>query len=98
MRLTNVTEFGKTLRMGFFFLKIEFHVCTTIELANPRSRSRLITHFVVEIHCATPRTRSRLIMRFVVEIQHFVCDHATPPIFEKLRVAMHVYSVSAYYA
>ena len=40
------------------------------------------------------------IMHFVVEIQRFVCDHAKPPIIEKLRskgVAMHVYGVSAYY-
>ena len=43
----------------------------------------------------------RPIARFVVEIQSFVCDHATPPIIEKLQskgVAMHAYSASAYYA
>ena len=52
-------------------------------------------------HRANPRSSSRLIARFVVEIEHFVCDHATPPLIEKLRskgVAMHAYSVSAYYA
>ena len=39
--------------------------------------------------------------RTVVEIQRFVCDHATPPIIEKLRskgIAMNTYGVSAYYA
>ena len=52
-------------------------------------------------HRANPRSSFRLIVRFVVEIQHFVCDHVTPPIIEKLQskgVAMHAYSVSAYYA
>ena len=37
-------------------------------------------------------------LRFVVEIERFVCDHATPPIIEKLwskGVAMHAYGVSA---
>ena len=52
-------------------------------------------------HRANPRSSLRLITGFVVEIQRFVCDCATPPIIEKLRskgVAMHAYSVSAYYA
>ena len=52
-------------------------------------------------HRANPRSSLRLIAHFVVDIQRFVCDHATPPIIEKLRskgVAMHAYGVSAYYA
>ena len=52
-------------------------------------------------HRANPRSSLRPTMCFVVEIQHFVCDRATPAIIEKLRskgVAMHAYSVSAYYA
>ena len=51
-------------------------------------------------HRANPRSCFRSTVRFVVEIQRFVCDHATPPIIEKLRskgVAMHAYGVSAYY-
>ena len=45
-------------------------------------------------HRASPRSSRR-------PIQGFVCDRATPPIIEKLRikgVAMHAYGVSAYYA
>ena len=52
-------------------------------------------------HRTSPRSSSRLIARFVVEIEHFVYDHDTPPLIEKLRskgVAMHAYSVSGYYA
>ena len=52
-------------------------------------------------HRANLRSSLRPIVRFVVEIQRFVCDHATPPIIEKLwskGVAMHAYGVSAYYA
>ena len=52
-------------------------------------------------HRANPGSSFRPIARFVVEMQHFVCDRATPPIIEKLQskgVAMHAYSVSAYYA
>ena len=51
-------------------------------------------------HRANPLSSLRPIVCLVVEIQHFVCDRATPPIIEKLRskgVAMHAYSVSAYY-
>ena len=49
-------------------------------------------------HRANLRLSFRPTVLFVVEIQHFVCDHATPPIIEKLRskgVAMHTYAVSA---
>ena len=49
-------------------------------------------------HRANPRSSFRPTVRFVVEIQRFVCDHATPPIIEKLwskGVAMHAYGVSA---
>ena len=34
---------------------------------------------------ANPRFSLRPIAFFVVEIQRFICDHATPPIIEKLR-------------
>ena len=50
---------------------------------------------------ANPHLSFRPIAHFVVEIQRFVCDHATPPIIDKLRskgVAMHTYGVSTYYA
>ena len=52
-------------------------------------------------HRADPRSSLKPITRFVMEIQRFVCDHATLPIIDKLRskgVAMHAYSISAYYA
>ena len=52
-------------------------------------------------HRANLRSSLRPFAHFVVEIEHFVCDHATPPTIEKLRskgVAMHGYGVSAYYA
>ena len=52
-------------------------------------------------HRAIPRSSLRLIVCLVEEIQRFVCDHAAPPIIEKLwskGVAMHAYGVSAYYA
>ena len=51
-------------------------------------------------HRANPHSSLRLITCFVVEIQCFVCDRTTPLIIKKLLskgVAMHVYSVSAYY-
>ena len=50
---------------------------------------------------ANPRSSFKPTLRFVVEIQHFVCNHATPPIIKKLRskgVAMHTHGVSTYYA
>ena len=50
---------------------------------------------------STTRSSFRANVRFVVEIQRFVCDCATPQIIEKLRskgIAMHAYSISAYYA
>ena len=52
-------------------------------------------------HKPNPHSSLRLIARFVMKIQHFVCDCATPPIIKILQskgVAMHAYSVSAYYA
>ena len=36
-------------------------------------------------HRANPRSSFRPIACFIVEIQRFVCDHATPPIIEKLQ-------------
>ena len=52
-------------------------------------------------HRANPRSSFRPTVGFIVEIQHFVRDHATPKIIEKLRskgVAMHASGVPVYYA
>ena len=41
--------------------------------------------FDIWLISSNPCSSFRLIGRFVVETQRFVCDHATPPIIEKLR-------------
>ena len=50
---------------------------------------------------ANPPASLRPIVRFALEVARLVCDHVTTVENEKLRskgVAMHAYSVSAYYA